>query len=112
MKFIFECDDAVLLPFTYDFSVELESFFEKTKIMDVRKNKDESLSVKENGIKNLKEVFRIVAKDFPTETSNLLSKLWLLEDGEKAPNAICTFTKMMSNKDFLDFFTALMSMAR
>lgn len=110
MKFIFECEDEVLLPFTYDFSVEVEAFLKKTKVLDVRKNCDKSLTTRENGKKNLKEMFRVVSKDYPKETSALLSKLWVLEDGEHAPNAITTFTKIMTNKDILDFFTSLMGL--
>lgn len=110
MKFIFECEDEILLPFTYDFSVEVEAFLKKTNVLSVRKNHDASLTRRENGVKNLKEMFRVVAKDFPKETSELLARLWVLDEGETAPNAITTFTKIMTNKDILDFFTSLMGL--
>ena len=110
MKFIFECEDEILLPFTYDFSVEVEAFLKKTNILSVRKNRDTSLTPRENGKKNLKEMFRLVAKEFPKETSDLLAKLWVLEDGERAPSVFTTFAKIMTNKEILDFFTSLMGL--
>ena len=111
-EFIFDCEDEILLPFTYDFSEEVEKFLKLTKVLNIRQNRDASLSLKEQGKKNLKDMFRRVSKEYPKETSELLAKLWVLEEGEKAPNAFTTFTKIIANKDVLDFFTSLMGLAQ
>lgn len=112
MKFIFDCEDEILLPFTYDFSEDVEKFLKLTKVLDIRKNRDASIPREEQGKKNLKDMFRRVSKEYPKETSELLAKLWVLEGGEKAPNALTTFTKIITNKDVLDFFTSLMGLAQ
>ena len=130
MKFIFDCEDEILLPFTYDFSEDVEKFLKLTKVLDIRKNRDASISIKEQGKKNLKDMFRKVSKEYPKETSELLAKLWVLEEievpvgvddkglpiyekqMEKAPNAFTTFTKIITNKDVLDFFTSLMGLGQ
>ena len=75
-------------------------------------------------------MFRRVSKEYPKETSELLAKLWVLEEVEvpvgvddegitvyekqmeKAPSALTTFTKIITNKDVLDFFTSLMGLAQ
>lgn len=111
MRFIFDCEDEILLPFTYDFSEDVAKFLKETKVLEIRKNKDEGLDVKEQGKKNLKAMFKRVSQEYPKETSELLAKLWVLEEGEKAPNAIATLTKVFTNKDILDFFTSLMGLA-
>ena len=46
MKFIFDCEDEILLPFTYDFSENVEKFLKHTKVLDIRQNRDASLSIK------------------------------------------------------------------
>lgn len=112
MKFIFDCGDEILLPFTYDFSEDVEKFLKETKVLEIRKNRDADLDLKTQGKKNLKDMLKRLCKEYPKETGELLAKLWVLEEGEKAPNAFTTLTKVFSNKDVMDFFTSLMALVR
>lgn len=108
MKFIFECEDEVLLPFSYDYAEEVGDFLEKTKVLKIREHREDGLTSKEQGRKNFKAMMKCLMKDYPKETSEILSKLWVLEEGEKRPNAFTTLTKVITNKDVLDFFSSLM----
>lgn len=112
MKFIFECEDEILLPFTYDFADKAEAYFKKTKLLDIRKEKTEGLDITEQGKKNLKAMLKKMCKEYPRETGDLLAKLWVLDEGEKAPNAFKTMTKVLTNKDVLNFFSSLMGLAQ
>lgn len=111
-KFIFDCEDEVLLPFLYDFSDEAGKFFAETGILKVRNNRDEGLTMTEQGKKNLKEMFRMAAKEYPKETAALLSRLWVLDDGEKVPNIASTFARVMTNKEVISFFTSLIPLVQ
>ena len=44
----------------------------------------------------------------PGDTGKLLAKLWILDEGEKAPNAFKTMSALFSNEVAVDFFTSVM----
>ena len=111
MRFIFDCEDKVLLPFLYDFAEDVSAFLAKTKLLEIRKIRDEGLDVKEQGKKNFKAMLKRICKEYPDETGELLAKLWVLDEGETAPNVIITLGKVLTNKQVIDFFTSLMALA-
>lgn len=111
MRFIFDCEDKVLLPFLYDFAEDVANFLAKTKLLEIRKIRDEGLDVKEQGKKNIKAMLKRVCKEYPADTGKLLAKMWVLDEGETAPNAIVTLGKVLTNKQVIDFFTSLMALA-
>lgn len=112
MKFLFDLPNEELLPATYDLADEIEKFAKATKIMDLRTAPADGESAKDAGTKNLKKMLFRICKEFPKETGALCDKLWVLEDGEKAPNAIITFGKAFTRRDVLDFFTSLLQLAQ
>lgn len=108
MKFVFECGNEVFLPFVYDFCEEAKAFLDKTKVLDIRKVRDEGLTTTEQGKKNLKAMLYRICKEHPAETGALLDRMWITEsEGEIVPNAAITLMRVMGNKDAMDFFTQL-----
>lgn len=99
MKFLFDCDDAVMLPRAYDLVDEIGPFFKKMRQVEV----DETEVEKESAIRI---VLKNMMKVYPEDTSALLSKLWVLEPGERPPRATRTVTELFKSKDAVDFFTS------
>jgi hypothetical protein len=96
MKFIFDCADEKCLPAVYHMVDDVKAFFEKMK----------TVNVPEGGEKNVtKLVLENMMVHHPKETGALLARLWLLEEGESAPNAFVTMTALFTNKAAMDFFT-------
>lgn len=107
MRFLFDCEDTVLLPRAYALAGEAGRFFEKMREVaadDVKKADAGELG---------KIVFEKMLVEFPKETSDFLAKMWVLEDGEEAPNALKTLNVFLRSEDAFDFFTgALPILAR
>lgn len=103
MRFLFDCEDEVCLPRAYFLVDEAKPFIEKIKNTDVE-------NVDENASKT--EIFKIILKnimvEYPKETGEMLSKLWILEEGEKAPNTFKTMATLFSNEVAIDFFTSVL----
>lgn len=107
MRFLFDCEDVILLPRAYALAGEAGSFFEKMREVtadDVKKADSGELG---------KIIFGKMLVEFPQETSDFLAKMWVLEDGEQVPNALKTLNVFLRSEDALDFFTgALPILAR
>lgn len=101
MRFIFDCEDEICLPAAYRLVDEIKPFIEKMKSVNV--GEDE----KNIGRKTmLKKVIKNMMVKYPADTGKMFAKLWVLDDGEKAPNTFKTMAVLFSNEVAIDFFTS------
>ena len=101
MVFLFDCDnDEILLPRAYDLIDDSKAFIELMRKTEV---KDEEVEDKEA----LKIVLENMLKKHPAETSKFLKRFWILDKGEKAPNAIKTIITLLTSEGANDFFTSV-----
>jgi hypothetical protein len=105
MRFIFDCEDEVCLPAAYSFVEEVEPFIKKIKSIEINESE---VNAEKTKVGKLKKVLKVLMCECPKETGELLSKMWLLEDGEKAPNSFKTIGALFSNEVAVDFFTSVM----
>lgn len=103
MRFIFDCEDELCLPAAYKLVDEFKPFIEKVKKIEIDENE-----TKKTRSETLKAVLKNIMVVYPKETGELLSKMWILEDGEKAPNIFHTMATLFNNKVAMDFFTSVM----
>ena len=101
MVFLFDCDnDEILLPRTYDLIDDSKAFIELMRKTEV---KDEEVDNKAA----LKIVLENMLKKHPAETSAFLKRFWILDKGEKAPNALKTIITLLTSEGANDFFTSV-----
>lgn len=101
MKFIFDCEDEILLPHAYGIVEDLNAIITKIK--------DENLLVEGTSTKHvMKKFLETLCVKNPAETSRVFKKFWVLEEGEKAPNALKTIATIFSNEESIDFFTSVL----
>lgn len=102
MRFIFDCEDEILLPAMYHLAGEIKPFVEKMKTVEV----EDDISGDRKSI--FKKIIKNMMVNFPSDTSKLMSKLWYLEENEKAPNTLKTMTVLFTNEVAIDFFTSVL----
>lgn len=132
MRFIFDCEDEILLPRVYCLIDEVKPFIETMKKIEV----DDEETEKSN-LGNFKIVMKKLMFEAPKETSKMLSKLWVLEEievpvldeegqpmvdendnpimvkeMEKAPNALKTLTAIFESEVAIDFFVSALPSLR
>ena len=101
MVFLFDCDnDEILLPRAYDLIDDSKAFIELMRKTEV---KDEEVDCKAA----LKIVLENMLKKHPAETSAFLKRFWILDKGEKAPNALKTIITLLTSEGANDFFTSV-----
>ena len=101
MVFLFDCDnDEILLPKVYDLIDDSKAFIELMRKTEV---KDEEVDSKTA----LKIVLENMLKKHPAETSKFLKRFWILDKGEKAPNALKTIITLLTSEGANDFFTSV-----
>ena len=101
MKFIFDCEDELLLPQAYGIVEDLNAI--TTKIQE------ENLLVEGTSTKHIfKKFLETLCVKNPVETSKVFKRFWILEEGEKAPNSFKTIGTLFSNEVAIDFFTSVM----
>ena len=102
MVFLFDCDnDEILLPRAYDLIDDSKAFIElmrKTEVKDKEVEDDKAA---------LKIVLENMLKKHPAETSTFLKRFWILDKGEKAPNALKTIITLLTSEGANDFFTSV-----
>ena len=103
MRFLFDCEDEVCLPAAYRLVDEVKPFVEKVK--DIKLTDEEA---KAGRCVALKKVLENMMVKYPAETGKVFAKLWVLDDGEKAPNAFKTMATLFSNEVAIDFFTSVL----
>jgi hypothetical protein len=82
---------------------EIKPFIEKVKKIDFEEGTE-----KKDRKTVLKKIMENVMVKYPKETGELLSKLWILEKEEKAPNTFKTLATFFSNEVAVDFFTSVL----
>ena len=102
MRFIFDCEDEICLPMAYNLVDEFKSFIEKVKEIDFEEGEERSSK------EVLQKVLKNIMVKYPKETGQLMAKLWLLEEDEKAPNTFKTLSAFFSNEVAMDFFTSVL----
>ena len=102
-RFIFDCEDEICLPAAYRLVDEVKPFIDKMKSVDV--SEDEAKGGRKVVFKKIVENMMV---KHPAYTSKMFSKLWILDDGEKAPNAFKTMATLFSNEVAIDFFTSVL----
>ena len=102
-RFIFDCEDEVCLPAAYRLVDEIKPFVDKIKNIDVDENEA-------NGDRKavFKKILENIMVKYPADTGKLFAKLWILNNGEKAPNAFKTMAALFSNEVAIDFFTSVL----
>ena len=103
MRFLFDCEDEICLPAAYRLVDEIKPFIDKMKAVEV--SEDET-----NGGRKvvLKKIVENMMVKYPADTSKMFARLWVLEEGEKAPNTFKTMAALFSNEVAIDFFTSVL----
>ena len=103
MRFIFDCEDEVCLPAAYRLVDEAKPFIDKMKAVDVSEEEAKgSRSVV------FKKIIENMMVKYPADTGKMFARLWVLEEGEKAPNTFKTMATLFSNEVAIDFFTSVL----
>lgn len=114
MKFIAELKDEELLPVIYDISEDISEFVKKTNVLEIRKNLPaEGVTADEQGRQNIRDMLKVICKDYPKETAEMLRKLWVLDEGEKEeekPNFIVSLSRLLQEKWLIDFFISAVNL--
>lgn len=99
MVFLFDCDDdEILLPRAYDLIDDSKAFIELMRKTEVKEVDSKAA---------LKIVLENMLKKHPAETSAFLKRFWILDKGEKAPNALKTIITLLTSEGANDFFTSV-----
>ena len=112
MKFLFDLPNEELLPVTCDLADAVENLVKVSKIMELRTGTQDGESKEDAAKRNVKKMYFRLCKEYPKETGAVLDKLWVLDDGEKAPNAIVTAGIVLLRKDVMSFFTSLLQLTQ
>ena len=102
-RFLFDCEDEICLPAAYRLVDEIKPFIDKVKNIDVDENE-----VKGDRKAIFKKILENIMVKYPADTGKLFAKLWVLDEGEKAPNAFKTMATLFSNEVAIDFFTSVL----
>ena len=103
MRFLFDCEDDICLPAAYRLVDEVKPFIYKMKAVDV--GDDEA----KGGRKVIfKKIIENMMVKYPADTGKMFAKLWILDEGEKAPNTFKTMATLFSNEVAIDFFTSVL----
>ena len=102
-RFIFDCEDEICLPAAYRLVDEIKPFVDKMKSVDV--SEDEAKGGRKVVFKKIVENMMV---KYPAETGKMFAKLWILDEGEKAPNTFKTMATLFSNEVAIDFFTSVL----
>lgn len=112
MKFLFDLPNEQLLPATCDLADAVEQLVKASNIMALRTPVADGENKETVAKRNFKKIYFRLCKEYPRETGAVLDRLWVLEDGEKAPNAIVTASIVLVRKDVISFFTSLLQLAQ
>ena len=102
-RFIFDCEDEICLPAAYRLVDEIKPFVDKMKSVDV--SEDEAKGGRKVVFKKIVENMMV---KYPADTGKMFAKLWILDEGEKAPNTFKTLATLFSNEVAVDFFTSVL----
>ena len=103
MRFLFDCEDEICLPAAYRLVDEVKPFIDKMKAVEV--SEDEAKGGRKVVFKKIVENMMV---KYPADTGKMFAKLWILGEGEKAPNTFKTMATLFSNEVAIDFFTSVL----
>ena len=103
MRFLFDCEDEVCLPAAYRLVDEIKPFVDKVKDIHVDENE-----VKGDRKAVFKKILENIMVKYPADTGKLFAKMWVLDEGEKAPNTFKTMATLFSKEVAIDFFTSVL----
>ena len=103
MRFLFDCEDEICLPAAYRLVDEVKPYIDKMKAVEV--GKDEAKGDRKVVFKKIVENMMV---KYPADTGKMFAKLWVLDEGEKAPNTFKTMATLFSNEVAIDFFTSVL----
>ena len=101
MRFLFDCEDEICLPAAYRLVDEVKTYLDKMKAVEV--SEDEAKGGRKAVFKKIIENMMV---KYPADTGKMFAKLWILDEGEKAPNTFKTMATLFSNEVAIDFFTS------
>lgn len=107
MKFLFDMENKDLLPRLLDVSEEIEKLVAAMGGENVRKPPMEGETANEAAQRNFKKLLNILCREHPAEVGKISDMLWVLDEGEKAPNVLATASRIVGRSDVLSFFTSL-----
>ena len=103
MRFLFDCEDEICLPAAYRLVDDVKPFIDKMKVVEVGDGEAKG---------DRKVVFKKIVENmmvkYPSDTGKMFAKLWVLDEGEKAPNTFKTMATLFSNEVAIDFFTSVL----
>lgn len=102
-RFLFDCEDEVCLPAAYRLVDDAKVFVDKMKSVDV--SEEESKGGRKVVFKKILENMMV---KYPADTGKMFAKLWILGEGETAPNIFKTMATLFSNEVAIDFFTSVL----
>jgi hypothetical protein len=82
---------------------EIVPFIDKIKKVDFEEGEQSR-----DRITTFRKIIENIMVKYPGETKKIFAKLWVLEDGEEAPNAFRTMATLFSNEVAMDFFTSVL----
>ena len=103
MRFLFDCEDEICLPAAYRLVDEVKPYIDKMKAVEV--GEDEAKVGRKVIFKKIIENMMV---KYPADTGKMFAKLWILDEGEKAPNTFKTMATLFSNEVAIDFFTSVL----
>ena len=103
MRFLFDCEDEICLPAAYRLVDEVKPYIDKMKTVEV--GEDEAKGDRKVIFKKIIENMMV---KYPADTGKMFAKLWVLDEGEKAPNTFKTMATLFSNEVAIDFFTSVL----
>lgn len=131
-KFIFDLPNEQLLPATFALVEKIETFSALIKVDNdpadeippvVREGgeTDEQFRAKcaevekrkrAKNKKCIREMARKACLEHPKETADFTDSFWMVEKaGDKVPNAVVTFNKILTRDDVMSFFVSLRALA-
>ena len=109
-RFIFDLPNEELLPLTFDLVAKIDAFKAAAKTGEQLTAQDGETK-KEFAKRKLMDLAKKACVEHPEEASVVSDAFWLVDEGEKAPNAIITFNKVLSRDDVMSFFVSLSALA-
>lgn len=109
-KFIFDLPNEELLPLTFDLVAKIDAFKAAAKTGEQLTAQDGETK-KEFAKRKLMDLAKKACVEHPKEASVVSDAFWLVDEGEKVPNAIITFNKVLSRDDVMSFFVSLSALA-
>lgn len=103
MRFLFDCEDEICLPAAYRLVDDVKQYIDKMKAVEV--SEDEAKGGRKVVFKKIVENMMV---KYPADTGKMFAKLWILDEGEKAPNTFKTMATLFSNEVAIDFFTSVL----